>query len=153
MIGALFFWRQPLRIAGPDSPADAIARLQAELSAGRFGLRERLAGQASGTRLRVRKFSLLGRALDIVEFEGEAGYAPATVIQFIGMLAIGAGMTGLGLMRALAGSGWELLGAGGVVTAIAIAWILSSYSMKGEQVEFIESRLRGAVDRSRATPA
>jgi len=168
MLGALFFWKQTLRVAGPDSPADVVARLQAELSAGRFGLKERLAGELGGSRLKVRKFSMIGRALDVVEFEGElrgesggtviegvASYSPATSIQFVGMLAIGAGMVAIGIQRGLAapGASWELFGAGVVVTIVALAWIVSSYSMKGEQIAFIERRLRDAVDRKRAAPA
>jgi len=168
MLGALFFWKQALRVAGPDSPADTIARLQAELSAGRFGMKERLAGTLSGSRLRVRKFSILGRAMDVVEFEGElraesggtviegrASYSLATVIQFIGLFAMGVGLLFVGLQRGLAtpGGGWGLFGAGAVVLVVGLLWIVSSYSMKGEQIAFIERRLREAVDRGRAVGA
>ena len=97
----LIFWEEPLRVAGPGSMANAVARLDAQLAAGRFSTQDRLTGSLRGARLCVWKASLLGRAGDVVEFDGElrsAGedtviegtvrYQTATKIQIAGLLAM-----------------------------------------------------------------
>ena len=160
MSGGSIFWKQELRVAGPGSTADALAKLRSLLSADRFGLKERLTGAIEESRVRVwRKASLAG-AGDAVEFEGSLRpggegtviegslqYKIATKIQFAGLLAIGLGLVVVGAIQKLAGmpAGGELLGIGGFIALVALLWIYSSYRMKHEQIQFIEARLNEVV--------
>lgn len=156
------FWEEELRVAGPGTMADAAARLRAQLSAGRFSMRERLAGSTDGFRLRVWKASALGQAGDAVEFdgllrpggdgtliEGTVRYRLATKVQFIGLLAIGLVLAAAGIFRELAGTapGGELLVIGASVSAVTLLWIYSSHRMRHEQIQFIEARLNEVVAR------
>ena len=158
----LIFWEEPLRVAGPGSTANAFARIQEQLSAGRFHTRDRLTGSLRGARLRVWKATVLGRAGDIVEFDGEVRaaaegtviegtvqYQTATKIQFAGLSVIGLSLLGAGLMQKLSGSsaGVELLGLGLFVTAVTAVWIGSSAGMRHTQVQFIEERFQEIVAR------
>ena len=156
----LIFWEQPLRVAGPGSTANAIARINAQLAIGRFSTQDRLTGSFRGDRLRVWKASVLGRAGDIVEFdgkllaadpgtviEGNVRYQTATKIQFAGLLTIGVLLLGTGLAQKFLGAAAEpeLLGLGLVITIIAAIWIGSSAGMRHAQVAFIEERFREIV--------
>jgi hypothetical protein len=158
----LIFWEEALRVAGPGSTANAVARLNAELATGRFSTKDRLTGSLRGARLRAWKATMLGRAGDVVEFDGEVRaadqgtviegtvrYQTATKIQFAGLSAIGVSLLGAGLMQKLSDSsaGPELLGLGLFVTAVTAVWIGSSAGMRHVQVRFIEDRLRGIVAR------
>ncbi|HXV09383.1 MAG TPA: hypothetical protein VD839_01125 [Burkholderiales bacterium] len=158
----LIFWEEPLRVAGPGSMPNAIARLNAQLASGRFSTKDRLTGSLKGARLCVWKATVLGRAGDVVEFDGEirAGgdgtviegsvrYQTATKIQFAGLSAIGVSLLGVGLMQKLSGSsaGPELLGLGLFITAVTAVWIGSSAGMRHAQVQFIEERFREIVTR------
>ena len=160
MSGGFIFWKQELRVAGPGSTADALAKLRSLLSADRFGLKERLTGAIEESRVRVwRKASLAG-AGDAVEFEGSLRpggegtviegslqYKLATKIQFAGLLAIGLGLLVVGVFQTLAGtpSGGGQLGIGGFIALVALLWIYSSNRMKHEQIQFIEARLNEVV--------
>jgi hypothetical protein len=158
----LIFWEEPLRVAGPGSMPNAVARLNAQLAGGRFSTRDRLTGSLRGARLCAWKASVLGRAGDVVEFDGEmrAGgegtviegtvrYQKATKIQFIGLSAIGLSLLGAGLMQKLSGSaaGPELLVLGLFISAVTAIWIGSSAGMRHVQVQFIEERFREIVAR------
>jgi hypothetical protein len=158
----LIFWEQPLRVAGPGSTANAVARLSAQFSVGRFGSKERLTGSLRGSRLKAWRATLLGRAGDVVEFDGEirsAGegtvidgvvrYQAATKIQFAGLLAIGVLLTIAGVTQKLAGTaaGPELLSLGLFVTVVTVVWIWSSAGMRHVQVQFIEEKFREIVAR------
>jgi len=158
----LIFWEQPLRVAGPGSAANAVARIQAQLASGRFSTQDRLTGSLRGPRLRVWKASVLGRAGDVVEFDGEVRaadkgtviegtvrYQAATKIQFAGLSAIGISLFGVGLAQKLSGSsaGPELLGLGLFITAVTALWIGSSAGMRRVQVQFLEDRFREIVAR------
>jgi len=151
-----------LRVAGPGSIANAVSRLHAHFSAGRFGSKERLTGSLRGSRLRVWKATLLGRAGDVVEFEGElrasdAGtiiegtvrYQTATKVQFAGLLSIGILLTAMGTAQKVAGTavGPELLGLGLFITVVTVAWIGSSAGMRHVQVRFLEEKLGEIVAR------
>jgi len=161
-MGPLIFWEQPLRVAGPGSTANAIARLNAQFSAGRFGSKERLAGSLRGPRLKVWKATLLGRAGDVVEFDGEirpaeAGtiiegavrYQAATKIQFAGLLGIGILLTLSGITQKFSNeaAGAELLGLGLFITVVTVVWIVSSAGMRHVQVQFLEEKLGEVVAR------
>jgi hypothetical protein len=158
----LIFWEQPFRVAGPGSTANAVARLSAQFSVGRFGSKERLTGSLRGSRLKAWRATLLGRAGDVVEFDGEirsAGegtvidgvvrYQAATKIQFAGLLAIGVLLTIAGVTQKLAGTaaGPELLSLGLFVTVVTVVWIWSSAGMRHVQVQFIEEKFREIVAR------
>jgi len=105
---------------------------------------------------------LLGRAGDVVEFDGEirsAGegtviegvvrYQAATKIQFAGLLAIGVVLTVAGVTQKLSGTaaGPELLGLGLFVTVVTVLWIGSSAGMRHVQVQFLEEKLGGVMAR------
>lgn len=155
------FWEEPLRVAGPGSTANAVSRLHAHFSAGRFGSKERLTGWLRGSRLRVWRATLLGRAGDVVEFNGEirstgegtviegtVGYQAATRIQFVGLLSIGILLTATGIaQRFTATAGAELLGLGLFITVVTLAWIGSSAGMRHVQVQFLEERFREILAR------
>ena len=156
----LIFWEQPLRVAGPGSTANAVARLNAHFSTGRFGSKERLTGSLRGSQLRAWRATLLGRAGDIVEFDGElrpsgegtiidgsVRYQAATKIQFVGLLAIGLLLTAVGVAQRLseAPAGTELLGLGLFVTVVTVIWIVSSAGMRHVQVQFLEEKLGEVV--------
>jgi hypothetical protein len=158
----LIFWEQPFRVAGPGLTANAVARLNAQFSVGRFGSKERLTGSLRGSRLKAWRATLLGRAGDVVEFDGEirsAGdgtviegvvrYQASTKIQFAGLLAIGVLLTVAGVTQELSGTavGTELLGLGLFVTVVTIAWIGSSAGMRHVQVRFLEEKLSEIVAR------
>ena len=160
MSGGFIFWKQELRVAGPGSPAEALARLRSLLSAGRFDMKERLTGAIEESGVRVWRKAPLAGAGDAVEFEGSlrpggegtviAGslrYKLATKIQFAGLLAIGLGLVVVGAFQTLAGmpAGGELLGIGGFIALVALLWIYSSNRMKHEQIQFIEARLNEVV--------
>lgn len=156
----LIFWEQPLRIAGPGSTANAVARLHAHFSGGRFGGKERLTGWLRGSRLRVWKATLLGRAGDVVEFDGEmraadegtviegmVRYQTATKIQFAGLLAIGILLTAAGIKQKLSGieASSELLGLGLFIAVVTLVWIGSSAGMRHVQIRFLEEKLGEVV--------
>jgi len=156
----LIFWEQPLRVAGHGSIANAITRLNAQLAGGRFSTKERLTGSFRGDRLRVWKASVLGRAGDIVEFDGKllaadgrtviegmVRYQMATKVQFAGLLAIGVLLLGTGLVQKISApaAGDGVIGLGLIITTIAGIWIGSSAGMRDAQVAFIEERLREIV--------
>ena len=158
----LIFWEQPLRVAGPGSTANAVARLHAQFSAGRFGSKERLAGSLQGSRLKAWRATLLGRAGDVVEFNGElrpsgegtiiegaVSYQAATKIQFVGLLAIGVLMTAAGITQRFSGSAAssELIGLGLFITVVTAIWIVSSAGMRHVQVRFLEEKLGETVAR------
>jgi hypothetical protein len=158
----LIFWEEPLRVAGPGTTANAVARIQAQLAGGRFSTKDRLTGSLRGSRLRVWKATVLGRAGDVVEFDGEVRatgegtaiegtvrYQSATKIQFAGLSAIGVSLLGAGLMQKLSGSsaGPELLGLGLFISAVTALWIGSSAGMRHVQVQFLEDRFREIVAR------
>jgi len=149
-------------VAGPGSMANAVTRLNAQLAIGRYSTKDRLTGSLRGAQLRVWKASVLGRAGDVVEFDGEvrAGgegtviegkvrYQAATKLQFAGLSAIGLSLLGAGLMQKLSGSaaGPELLGLGLFITAVTALWIGSSAGMRHVQVQFIAERFREIVAR------
>ena len=156
------FWEQPLRVAGPGSTANAVARLNAQFSAGRFGSKERLAGLLRGSRLKAWRATLLGRAGDVVEFDGElrasaegtviegtVRYQNATRIQFVGLLVIGVLLTAAGITQRFSGAAAsaELLGLGLFVTVVTVIWIVSSAGMRHIQVQFLEEKLGEIVAR------
>ena len=156
----LIFWEQPFRVAGPGSTANAVARLSAQFSVGRFGSKERLTGSLRGSRLKAWRATMLGRAGDVVEFDGEiraAGegtviegavrYQTATKIQFAGLLVIGILLTVVGVVQKSSGTaaGPELLGLGLFVTIVTVIWIWSSAGMRHVQVQFIEEKLGEVV--------
>jgi len=158
----LIFWQQPLRVAGPGSTANAIARLNTQFSAGRFGSKERLAGSLRGSRLRAWRATLLGRAGDIVEFDGElqpsdsgtviegaVRYQAATKVQFVGLLGIGVLLTAVGIAQRASSTaaGSELLGLGLFITAVTVIWVVSSAGMRHVQVRFLEEKLGEVVAR------
>lgn len=158
----LIFWEQPFRVAGAGSTANAVARLSAQFSVGRFGSKERLTGSLRGSRLKAWRATLLGRAGDVVEFDGEirsAGegtviegvvrYQAATKIQFAGLLAIGVLLTVAGVTQKLSGTaaGPELLSVGLFVAVVAALWIGSSAGMRHVQVRFLEEKLGEIVTR------
>jgi len=160
MSGGFIFWKQELRVAGPGSTADALARLRSLLSADRFGLKERLTGAIEESRVRVWRKAPLAGAGDAVEFEGSLRpggegtviegslqYKLATKIQFAGLLAIGLSLLVVGVFQKLAGtpSGGGLLGSGGFIALVTLLWIYSSNRMKHEQIQFIETRLKEVV--------
>jgi hypothetical protein len=161
-VRALIFWEQPLRVEGPGSTANAVARINAQFSVGRFGSKERLTGSLRGSRLKAWRATLLGRAGDVVEFDGEiraAGegtviegavrYQAATKIQFAGLLAIGVLLTVAGVTQKLSGTaaGPGLLGLGLFVTVVTVVWIVSSAGMRHIQVRFLEENLGEIVAR------
>ena len=156
----LIFWEQPLRVAGPGSTANAVARLNAHFSTGRFGSKERLAGSLRGSRLRAWRATLLGRAGDIVEFDGElhpsgegtiiegtVRYQAATKIQFVGLLGIGVLLTAVGITQRFSGTaaGSELLGLGLFIAVVTVIWVVSSAGMRHVQVRFLEEKLGEVV--------
>lgn len=156
----LIFWEQPLQVIGPGSTANAVARLNAQLSGGRFSTRDRLMGSFRGARLRVWKASILGRAGDIVEFdgtlratgegtaiEGTVRYQTATKIQFGGLLTIGVLLLCTGLAQKFLGiaAGAELLGMGLFISIVSAIWIGSSAGMRHTQVAFLEEKFREIV--------
>lgn len=158
----LIFWEEPLRVAGPGSTANAVARLNAQFATGRFGSKERLTGSLRGPRLRVWRATLLGRAGDVVEFDGEirasgdgtviegaVRYQSATKIQFAGLLVIGVLLTVVGVMQRLSetATGPGLLGLGLFVTVVTLLWIVSSAGMRHVQVRFLEEKLGEIVGR------
>lgn len=160
MSGGFIFWKQELRVAGPGSTADALARLRSLLSADRFGLKERLTGSIEESRVRVWRKAPLAGAGDLVEFEGSLRpggngtviegslqYKRATKIQFAGLLAIGLGLLVVGVFQKLAGTplGGGLLGSGGFIALVTLLWIYTSNRMKHEQIQFIEARLNEVV--------
>lgn len=160
MSGGFIFWKQELRVSGPRSTAEALARLRSLLSAGRFDLKERLSGAIEESRVRVWRKAPLAGAGDAVEFEGSlrpggegtviegtVQYKLATKVQFAGLLAIGLGIVVVGAFQTLAGmpAGGELLGIGGFIALVALLWIYSSNRMKHEQIQFIEARLNEVV--------
>lgn len=149
-----------MRVAGSGSVANAVSRLHAHFSAGRFGSKEHLTGWLRGSRLRVWRATWLGRAGDVVEFEGEirateAGtiiegmvyYQTATKIQFSGLLSIGILLTATGLAQRLTGAapGPELLGLGLFIAVVTLVWIGSSAGMRHVQVRFLEEKLGEVV--------
>lgn len=154
------FWKQELRVAGPGSTADALAKLRSLLSADRFSLKDRLTGAIEESRVRVWRKTPLAGAGDAVEFkgslrpggegtviEGSLQYKLATKVQFTGWLAIGLGLLVVGLFQELAGtsSGGGLLGIGGFIALVTLLWIYSSNRMMHEQIQFIEARLNEVV--------
>ena len=156
----LIFWEQPLQVTGPGSTANAVARLNAQLSGGRFSTKDRLTGSFRGDRLRVWKASILGRAGDIVEFEGtlratgegtaiegRVRYQTATKIQLAGLLAVGVLLlvTGLAQKSLESAVGPELLGMGLFISIVAAIWIGSSAGMRHTQVAFLEEKFREIV--------
>jgi hypothetical protein len=160
MSGGFIFWKQELRVAGPGSTAEALARLRSLLSADRFDLKDRLTGAIEESRVRVWRKAPLAGAGDAVEFEGSLRpggegtviegslqYKLATKIQFAGLLAIGLGLLVVGVFQKLAGtpSGGGLLGGGGFIALVTLLWIYSSNRMKHEQIQFIEARLNEVV--------
>lgn len=160
MSGGFIFWKQELRVAGPRSPAEALARLRSLLSADRFGPNERLTGAIEESRVRVWRKAPLAGVGDAVEFEGSLRpggegvviegslrYKLATKVQFAGLLAIGLGVMVAGVFQKLAGmpAGGELLGIGSFIALVALLWIYSSNGMKHEQIQFIEARLSEVV--------
>lgn len=160
MSGGFIFWKQELRVAGPRSTAEALARFRSLLSANRFDLKERLSGAVKESRVRVWRKAPLAGAGDAVEFEGSPRpggegtviegslqYKLATKVQFAGLLAIGLGIVVVGAFQTLAGmpAGRELLGIGGFIALVALLWIYSSNRMKHEQIQFIEARLNEVV--------
>jgi hypothetical protein len=162
MVKPLIFWEQPLRVAGPGATANAVARLNAQFSAGRFGSKERLSGSLRGSRLTVWRATLLGRAGDVVEFDGEirstgegtiiegaVRYQSATKIQFAGLLVIGMLLTAAGVTQKLSETvtGPGLLGLGLFVTVVTVLWIMSSAGMRHVQVRFLEEKLGEIVAR------
>ena len=153
----LIFWQQPLRVTGNGSIANAVTRLNRQLAIGRFSTQDRLMGLFRGDRLRVWKASVLGRAGDIVEFEGTlratdsetviegtVKYQMATKVQFAGLLAIGVLLLGTGLAQKIGSpaAGDEVVGLGLVITTIAVIWIGSSAGMRGTQIEYLEEKFR-----------
>lgn len=154
------FWEEPLRVAGTGSTANAVSRLHTHFSAGRFGSKERLTGWLRGSRLRVWRATLLGRAGDVVEFNGEicstgegtviegtVGYQAATRIQFVGLLSIGILLTATGIAHRFttADAGPELLGLGLFILVVSLIWIGSSAGMRHVQVRFLEEKLGEVV--------
>ena len=149
------FWEEELRVAGPSSTDDTVRRLREQLSASRFGFKERLAGSCDGSRLKVRKASSLAQVGDSVEFEGavkpagsgtviegKVRYTLATKIQFAGLLLTGLALVASGVFRAFGG---DTLAAGGFILVVSLLWIYSSGRMRHEQIAFIEGRLRDAA--------
>ncbi|MDP1537200.1 MAG: hypothetical protein Q8L95_08465 [Burkholderiales bacterium] len=148
------FWRQPLRLTGPVSPAGVMVQLHALLSAGRFSFQDRLVGSLQGNRLRVRKKNLAGYAGDAVEFDGilRAGdpgcviegtlqYRLQTKFQFVGLLAIGLGVVAIGVAHA----DGTLAAVGGFVAMLTLIWIYAGHRTRHLQIRFIEDKLNEVV--------
>jgi hypothetical protein len=161
-VARLIFWEQPLRVAGPGSTANAISRLNAQFSTGRFGSKERLTGSLRGSRLKAWRATMLGRAGDVVEFDGEirstgdgtviegtVRYQSGTKIQFAGLLAIGVLLTIAGVAQRMSETttGPGLLGLGLFVTIVTVLWIGSSAGMRHTQIQFLEQKLGEIVAR------
>lgn len=151
-------------MTGPADPAGALANIQAQVSAGRFGGTERLSGKVAGPRIRVWRKSGIA-APDVVQFEGEVRphadgtviegrlkYTAATRIQFCGFLALGLALLAVGALDRTTGSapGVDLLGVGAFISAVTIVWVYSSSRMRGAQIEFIRARLTDVA--ASATP-
>lgn len=160
MSGGFIFWKQDLRVSGPGSTANAVARLRSLLAPNRFSLKPHFAGTLDGSRVSLwRKGPFVG-AGDAVQFEGSLRpsgdgtviegtlqYKLATKIQFAGLLVLGLGLVLAGAFQKVAGahSSGELLGTGGFLLIVTLLWIYSSGRMKDEQVQFIEARLNEVV--------
>lgn len=167
MTERFIFWRQPLRVAGPRSPREALARLQAVL-AGRGGalpvVGQRLVGSIRATppgpEIRLWRRGPLSAAGDVIEFrgalraegegsvfEGSLAYAPGSKLQFVSMLLVGVVVLVASAVRVLEGSardpGMLLLGA--FITGVAVVWIYSSSRTRDDQIRFIERHLESCV--------
>jgi len=155
------FWKAPLRIAGAAAPGDVLARIHGQVTAGRFGIHDRLSGRVEGTRVRVWRRAAIA-ASDVVQFDGEVrphadgtviegllSYTLATRAQFLGSLVLGLGLLAGGVVDWFRGvaSGSDLLGAGGAVLVLATIWIYSSTRLRARQIKFLESSLTACAQR------
>jgi hypothetical protein len=155
------FWRKPFRAAGARGAAQVAAALSEQVGAARFSLGERLVGRFDGTRMTLWRKSAISFGGDVIEFDGvlraeEGGsviegslqYKRASKIQFIGLLVVGIGLLAIGALHTLAGkeTGENVLGFGSVVFLVTLAWVYSSSKMRGEQIRFIEERIRALVN-------
>jgi hypothetical protein len=159
MDDGFIFWNQPLRVTGRSLPANTLAIIQAQVSAGRFGGTDRLSGAVTGHRIRVwRKTGIA--ASDVVQFEGDIrpgkdgvvieghlNYTPSTRLQFCGFLGIGLALVALGAFDRVTGAtpGTDFLGVGAFISILSMIWIYSSRHMRGVQIAFIEDRLKNAA--------
>lgn len=160
MSDGFIFWRRPLRVAGPQSQQDALARLRVLTQGRRFGVGTRLIGHIAGPdsapSIRLWRKGLLAAAGDVIEFrgtlradgegsafEGELCYAFGTKFQFVGLLIMGAVLLFAGAVRELEGAGRDqgMLGIGLVVAVVAAVWIYSSSRTRDDQMRFIEEHL------------
>jgi hypothetical protein len=156
----ILLWRAPLRIAGPRPVAQVTAALGAHLAQTRFGVGERMVGRLEGNRVRVWRKSVASFAGDVVEFEGAVHvegsgsiiegtmqYKLAAKVQFVGLLAIGALLALAGTLRYFAGGEAEAraFGFGMLIFVSTLIWVYSSSRMRGDQVGYLERRLREFV--------
>lgn len=79
--------------------------------------------------------------------EGSVAFKLRTRLQFLGFLALGLLLTGVGLLRWLRdlSPGLELAGIGAFVTVATLAWIYSSGQLAWKQIAFIEDQLARTV--------
>ena len=160
MLKEIILWRASFRVAGPRPVGQVTAALAAHLAQTRFGMGERMVGKIEGERLRVWRKSIASFAGDIVQFEGavraENGgtviegflqYKLGAKVQFIGLLAIGALLALAGAFRYFAGGEAEAhaFGFGMLVFVSTLIWVYSSSRMKGDQIRYLEGRLREFV--------
>ena len=166
MSEGFIFWRRPLRVAGPHSQQDALARLRALIQGRRFGVGLRLIGAITGPdsapSIRLWRKGLLSAAGDVIEFrgtlraegegsvfEGELCYAFGTKFQFVGLLIMGAVLLFAGAVRELEGAARDsdMLGIGLAVAVVAAVWIYSSSRTRDDQIRFIEEHLESCAGR------
>jgi hypothetical protein len=166
MSEGFIFWRRPLRVAGPNSQRDSLARLRALVQGRRFGVGTRLIGTVAGPdsapSIRLWRKGLLAAAGDVIEFrgtlraegegsafEGELCYAFGTKFQFVGLLIMGAVLLFAGAVREFEGAARDegMLGIGLAVAVVAAVWIYSSSRTREEQIRFIEEHLETCTGR------
>ena len=154
------FWRKPFRAAGPRGIAQLTAVLHERVGAARFSLGERLVGRFDGTRVTVWRKTAISFGGDVIEFdgalradnggsviEGSLQYKRSTKVQFVGLLGFGVVLVAVGAVQTLAGkeTGNNVLSFGSALFLVALAWVYSSSKMRGEQIRFIEDRLKALV--------
>ena len=157
----LIFWRIPFRAAGPRPVGEVTGALGAHLAQTRFGVGERMVGRLEGQRLRVWRKSFASFAGDVVEFDGtvreEKGetviegamqYKFSAKVQFVGLLILGGILALAGMLRYFANGEAELraFGLGALIFVGSWVWVYSSSQTKGDQIRYLEGRLKGFVD-------
>jgi hypothetical protein len=154
------FWTQHLQVSGPCGAGAVAERIRSLINISGISVNERLIGALDGDSIRVWRTAPLAQAGDVVEFrgalradgdgsviEGSVGYNLRTRLQFVGCLAFGLFLTGVGVIHWMQdlSPGKELAAVGAFVTLATLMWIYSSRKLAWKQIAFIEDELARSV--------